>query len=60
MELGVPLNLVPVSDGFQPTVHADAATCSLIRELRDKEDQLIRESKFGEAQKVAQHVQQLD
>ncbi|CAE7352646.1 CEP104 [Symbiodinium sp. CCMP2456] len=59
MELGVPLNLVPVSDGFQPAV-ADAATCSLIRELRDKEDQLIRESKFGEAQKVAQHVQQLD
>lgn len=60
MELGVPLNLVPVSDGFQPTVHADAATCSLIRELRDTEDQLIRENKFGEAQKVAQHVQQLD
>eukprot|EP00439_Symbiodinium_sp_Y106_P024286 s1851_g2.t5 len=43
MELGVPLNLVPVSGGLQPTVHADAATCSLIRELRDKEDQLIRE-----------------
>jgi len=60
MELGVPLNLVPVSGGLQPTVHADAATCSLIRELRDKEDQLIRESKFGEAQKVAQHAQQLD
>ncbi|CAE7225677.1 unnamed protein product [Symbiodinium natans] len=59
LELGVPLNLVPVSEGFQPTGHTDVQTCALIRELRAKEDQMIRANKFGDAQKVAQHMEQL-
>ena len=59
MELGVPLSLIPVDEDSSRLVTSDLATKALVKELRDKEEDLLRMQKFGEAQQLEENVQQL-
>ena len=59
MELGVPLSLVPVDEDSSKLATADPDTQALVRELREKEATLLESRKFGEAQQLQEHVQQL-
>ncbi len=59
MELGVPLSLVPVDEDSSRLVTSDLGTKNLVKELREKEEDLLQMQKFGEAQQLEEHVQQL-
>lgn len=59
MELGVPLSLVPVDEDSSRLATSDLGTKALVKELREKEDALLRAKRFGDAQRLQEHVQQL-
>ena len=59
MELGVPLSLIPVDEDSSRLATSDLGTKALVKELRDKEEDLLRRQKFGEAQQLEENVQQL-
>eukprot|EP00438_Fugacium_kawagutii_P035041 Skav203871 [mRNA] locus=scaffold1031:166511:167611:- [translate_table: standard] len=59
MELGVPLSLIPVDEDSSHLATSDLGTKALVKELRAKEDDLLKAQKFGEAQQLEEHVQQL-
>ena len=59
MELGVPLSLVPVDEDSSRLATSDLGTKALVKELREKEEDLLQMQKFGEAQQLEEHVQQL-
>lgn len=59
MELGVPLSLIPVDEDSLRLATSDLGTKALVKELRDKEEDLLRRQKFGEAQQLEENVQQL-
>ena len=59
LELGVPLSLIPVDEDSSRLATSDLGTKALVKELRQKEEDLLRSQKFGEAQQLEEHMQQL-
>lgn len=59
LDLGIPLSVIALDEEIQRLDGADAGSRQLMKELQHRQPKLLEARRFGEAQTLAEHMQQL-